>query len=253
MNTTRVTSPKKYFAIILFVLLYLFGLQLSVHAQSKINPAKTTGYFGQASFRVGAEVSKHNSLSNSITADPEKNFSKDFGMNLLTDVLLFDKRLAITTGAGVKRSSINISQANFIAAQNNQAKTVDGISDDPQGYIQDDRMYASIPFRVKWRSNLLGGNKKMYIGSGVNYYRLLTQDALIAYEDDGVTTNQGLVVEVPSQNQKLDLETQVGFEISLASSLVFHAGVVYSKGLISPYEDSGLMLNNLGLQTGVYF
>lgn len=253
MKTVNVSFPSKYFAVVFLILLYLIGIQSPIYGQTSMKAKETCAYLDMENFRAGAEISKCSSITNSMEAEQRTNKLSEYGLNFLGDFLMFDKKVALTAGCGFKQSKISISQNNFLSAQKNISKTFDGIDNDPGSYINDQRMYLSLPVRVKWRSKLIGSNKKMFLGSGINYYKLLTQEATLAFERNGVMTDQGKVVEVNAQNQQLDFESQVGVELSLASTLVLHASVVYKKGLISPYTGSNLLLNNIGIQTGVYF
>jgi len=253
MKTVNHSFPSKYFAVALLILLYLVGFQSPINGQTSIKTKEACGYLALENFRAGAEVSKCSSITNSMEAEQRTNSASEHGVNFLGDFLFFDKKIALTAGCGFKQSKISISQNNFLAAQKNIGKTFDGIDNDPGSFINDQRMYFSLPVRVKWRSDLIGNNKKMFLGSGINYYKLLAQEATLAFERNGVMSDQGKIVEVDAQNQQLDFETQVGVEFSVSSTLVLHASVAYKKGLISPYSGSNLLLNNIGLQTGVYF
>ncbi|GEM_PF-2627165 len=258
MKTLQITPPNyyfpsKYFSICLLILIYLCTFLNPINAQSNVNKKDLSGYLALANFRAGIEVSKFNSMKDNMVSGAQSNSATEHGFNFLGDALLFKKKLAISSGFGFQQSKITLSQNDFLVSQKNGSKEFDGINSDEGNYIRDNRMYFSVPVRVKWRSNLIGRNKKMFIGSGVNYYKLLSQDAVVAFENNGVMTDQGLVVEVDPQSQKLDFETQVGMELSLSSTLVLNAALVYSKGLISPYEGSNLYLNNFGISTGVTF
>lgn len=244
--------PSKYFTVVILIALYLIAFQNPIYGQSNMKKKESCGYLSMENARLGAEVSKCASLSNSIEADQRTNSATGHGFNILGDVFLFNKKVALTSGCGFRQNKISISQSNFLASQKSSG-SFDGIKGDDGSYINDERMYFSVPVRAKWRSGLIGRNKKMFIGSGINYYKLLSQDATLAFENNGVMTDQGKIVEVGAQNQMLDFETQVGVELLVSSNLILHAGVTYSKGLMSPYEESNLLLNNLGIQTGVYF
>lgn len=238
------TKGKKYICSLLVAVLYIFLMGNNAIAQQANTFEKEEekkGYFNNERIRVGASLSLLSSQpqSNDFGVMASNSLNGQFQLN--ADYFLIDKKLAISSGVGLRRMNLKYEtvdvktaglQANLITCSQST--------------------HLVVPVMLKYRSPLIGANMKVYAAAGVNFINTLHSDAFLVSKKGEIQT-QPRRTEVLLAKNNLEQEIRLGAEFMLAKSLMSDFSISYRRDSKSLLADQNMNLKTVGINFGIFF